>query len=371
MTSTPGLDLHRRAHTYCAFCPKLCRFACPVATEEASETTTPWAKMTTLHHVAQGDLSLTESHAASFYACTGCLRCRSYCDHDNEVAAALGAGRAEAVKRGLAPAAAFEVIEGYSDGVRDSTRRARELWGEADARATTGYVPGDAALRDLPDEARAGYGVVETLVGRAPRPLVPGPGLDLLEAGDEAGFAAAAARFLEAARGLSRVVFLDPDALYAARHIAPQFGLTTTTPLVHLSELADAHLGRLRPLRDLGDPARHRYLDPCKLGRGLGVYDAPRRVLARVLGGPVGEPHLTREVAECSGAGGLLPQTRPETAGAIARARVEDHRRAQGAMLVVACPSAQVSLGRQGGADVVGFASLVARSLVDAAAPRP
>jgi len=363
MKSSPRLALHRRAHTYCAFCPKLCRFACPVATEEASETTTPWAKMTSLHHVAEGNLPLNEAHAASFYACTGCLRCRTFCDHDTEVAAALGAGRAEAVAHGVAPAAAFEVIETFAAECEHARASASQLFGHARSQATVGYVPGSAALRHMPAEARAGYEIVEVLTDASPRVVAEDPGFDLLEAGDETGFRAACLHFFAALAGLERVVFLDPDALYAARHVAPQLGLEIPTELLHLSEFADGHLTRFSVLPECAQTGHHRYLDPCKLGRGLGIYDAPRRVLARVLGGAPQEPYATREQAECSGAGGLLPQTRPDTAAAIARARIEDHTRAEGGMLISACPNAQRALAAAGGADVRGFASLLRDSL--------
>jgi Fe-S oxidoreductase len=363
MKSSPRLALHRRAHTYCAFCPKLCRHACPVATEEASETTTPWGKMSSLHHVAEGNLPLSEDHAASYYACSGCLRCRTFCDHDTEVAAALGSGRAEAVAHGVAPSAAFEVIETYAAVCAEAREAAEGLFGAGKSRARVGYVPGSTALRELPEEATAGHAVVKALTGEPPRVVVDDPGFDLLEAGDEAGFLAACRNFLRELQSLERVIFLDPDALYAVRHVAPQFGLDVPAPCLHLCELADEHLARFSTLPRSGSAKAHRYLDACKLGRGLGLYEAPRRVLSRVLGGPPEEPHATREEAECSGAGGLLPRTRPETAEAIAKARLDDHARADGGMLITACPGAQRALAQAGDTDVRGFAGLLCDSL--------
>jgi Fe-S oxidoreductase len=67
--------------------------------------------------------------------------------------------------------------------------------------------------------------------------------------------------------------------------------------------------------------------DPCQLGRGLGIYEAPRAVLTRVLGRAPGELTPSRDQAVCSGAGGLLPSTMPAVARAIARARLDDARR--------------------------------------------
>src|SRR5689334_12487996 len=111
----PLVDSHAREHTYCAYCPKLCRFSCPVSTVQARETTTPWGKMSSLHHIAGDALPMTAEHAAPFWACTGCMRCRTFCAHENDVAATLDAGRAEAVRAGVAPRAAYETIERHPD----------------------------------------------------------------------------------------------------------------------------------------------------------------------------------------------------------------------------------------------------------------
>ena len=95
----------RAIHETCAFCPKLCRFACPVAEAEARETVTPWGLMTRADDVRRGALALDRDTAESWAHCTGCGRCTQICKHDNPVATALFAARAEAVAQTVAPAA--------------------------------------------------------------------------------------------------------------------------------------------------------------------------------------------------------------------------------------------------------------------------
>jgi len=82
--------------------------------------------MTLLHVVAEGTHPLEGSTAEAFWACTGCMRCRTYCVHENEVASALRSGRAESLAADLGPPAAREAIDGYA---------AREQAAEAAARA--------------------------------------------------------------------------------------------------------------------------------------------------------------------------------------------------------------------------------------------
>jgi len=368
----PLADAHEKEHTYCTFCPKLCRHACPVATVEARETTTPWGKMAALHHVAEGNLPLESEVAATWWACTGCMRCKSYCDHDNEVAMALGAGRAEALAAGQAPASARAIRDDHSERVARSRAQAQVLFGDTESRgARVAYAPGCTGCVATPDDAKAGLVAVERLTGGAVRPLADRCcGLPLLDAGDRQGFLGAARAFLRGAAAAERVVFADPGCLHALRVIAPGLaGEALGGPeLIHLSELAAENLPALRRV-DVSEETV-RYHDPCRLGRGLGIYDPPREVLSRILGRAPAEFHHHREHAECSGSGGQVPQTAPATAEAIGAERTADHELAGGGAVVSPCPASRRAFDKAG-VRTLGFAELVARSLDDGAENLP
>ena len=65
---------------------------------------------------------------------------------------------------------------------------------------------------------------------------------------------------------------------------------------------------------------------------------------------------------ECSGAGWLLPATRPESSRAIADARIAAHRERGGGPLVTACASS-IHRFRTRGEQAEDLVSLVARAL--------
>ncbi len=346
-------SVHAQEAEECLFCPKLCRHACPISTVDGRETTTPWGKMGLLALVHRGALPLTAEHAAPWWACTGCLRCAHHCDLGHEVAATLLVGRAQALQAGCAPRAAVDWLEQQVQRQAALEKAARDLYGEAlQASAEHGYVPGCETVLEQPDLARRGWRLARRLLGAPVRPVADACcGLDLLEAGDPAAFRAAARRMVERLAALpGRVLFESAGCLYALRVVAPRLGVALPPGAErwqHIVELAD----------ELGEPRRPwpgrpegpvRYHDPCKLGRGLGVYEPPRRVLGRLLGRPPEEFTRRRADAECCGAGGLLPVTLPEEAAAVAEARIEAHRRAGGGIVVTASPACARQLATRG-----------------------
>jgi Fe-S oxidoreductase len=325
--------------------------------------------MSSLHRVDTGALPMHESYAASWYACTGCLACRESCAHGNEVAAALGAGRSEAVAQGVAPATALKVISEHGRRGEKFEAAAASLFGEARTSASsTVYFPGCSGVATGDPSALDEWKAVSALAETPPRVEVSECcGLPLLEAGDQAGFIAAAARFVERTRNAKGVVFGDAGCMHALTKIAPSLGVKAPAKSEHVTELFARHLARMAPsLNDEGGPVR--YHDPCRLGRGLGIYDAPRAVLGKVLGRAPDEFHHHREQSLCSGAGGQLPRTRPESAAAIAAMTLDEHGSLGGGLVVTGCVSAKRRFERAG-ARTTTLASLVVRSLERLAAP--
>ncbi len=337
--------LHDRHATECLHCPKLCRHACPVSSVDGRETTTPWGKMGLLALVARAALPLDEAHAAPWWACSGCLRCAEYCDLGHDVADTLRVGRSRALTAGVAPEAVQRLLTAEPDRVERRARAARQCFGEEPLRrvAPAAYVPGCATVAADPSVARTGAWVASRVLDASVRVEAEVCcGLPLLEAGDVAGFRHAARRFVERLSGFRDVVFEEPGCLHAIKVTAPRFGLTLPPSVqrwVHVIEAVDE---RWRPPSPWGGRPSGlvRYHDPCRLGRGLGVFEAPRRVLGRLLGRPAEEFARRREDAACSGAGGLLPHTFPAEAERIAEARVAEHRRLGGGIVTSCCPSA-------------------------------
>jgi Fe-S oxidoreductase len=366
MRVLPILEPHRSALEKCVFCPKLCRSACPVSNAEPRETITPWGKMSLTWMVAHGDVPLDGSHASPAWACTGCFACRELCDHRNPVTDVLLDARDAMRKQGVAPAAAVNVVRLFSRHDTKTQARARELTSYAPVQADApvalligcGYLR--AARREARDAIEAAAALLDSPVALISRCC----GLPLRLAGDRTSFAAHARDVGRSLERYHRVIAVDSGCALALSRLYGEVGAPLAARVELLVELAAGRLSALSPdLRPAREPVR--WHDPCQLGRGLGVYDAPRAVLAHILGRHPDEFDDHRERAICSGAGGIVPSTMPGVARDMADARLEAHARAGGGRVVTACASSLLALrkrARRRGFAVDDLVSWIARA---------
>ncbi len=355
----PLLEPHTAALERCVYCPKLSRAACPVSNVEASETVTPWGKMSVAYFAGRGTVPRDEEHLETAWACSGCYACRERCEHHNEVATVLADVRAEAFARGVAPGVTKRVARETRVRDEEYARGLATLEPAAGPRARIAVVLGCSYVRHHPDVARSIWRLVQRMLGPEVRLVSSCCGLPSYQCGDREGFVAAATRTAQQCDGAERVVAIDAGCAATMTHAYPRFGVAALGVLP-LIDVLYRELDRL-PARAL-EGRRLRYTDPCQLGRGLGRYDEPRAVLARLLGSAAEGCLRERSEGECSGAGGLLPVTRPETSRAIADERLREHERRGGGTLVTACASS-LRRFRSRGAPALDLYELVAHAL--------
>jgi Fe-S oxidoreductase len=354
----PMMEPHRAALESCVYCPKLSRATCPVSNVEHSETVTPWGKMSIAYFAARGDVPVDAEHAAPSWACTGCYACKERCDHHNDVAAALMASRAESFAHGAAPEAAKAVAARFVDRAAEVAEAVDRIQPSLPPREARALLIGCGYVKHAPDVAADAVRASEALTGTRLRAVRACCGLPLLHAGDHPGFVRAARAFV-AESGASRpVLVVDPGCARALQVEYARAGVAA--PPVEL--FVDLAAQRASRLDRRADAPTYRWHDPCQLGRGLGRFDEPRAVLKRVAGRAPLEFQRSRADAECSGGGGLLPATRPESARAIADARVADHRAAGGGVLVTGCAQS-LHRFRRAGEVAEDIVSIVARAL--------
>lgn len=368
----PTLEACKSTLERCVFCPKLCRSACPVSNAEPRETLTPWGKMSMAYFVANESVALADSFASPAWACTGCFGCRESCDHKNDVAGTLFEARSALVEKGVGPAAARAVLERFPEkaGVLGKAARELSVLAEVSSSASTAVLLGCAYARGGPGapsrpgdspEARDAVRASAALVGGRVSLVDVCCGAPLLHAGDTKRFHEQGKALARALEGKERLLVVDAGCASTIRVHLAAAGVDMGLPVEHFAERAARELGKLHRVDGLGDgPVR--WHDPCQLGRGLGVYDQPRDVLSRALGRAPDEFDRRREGARCSGAGGLLPVTMPETSRDIARSRVAEHEASGGGTIVTGCASSLRTFRKQG-ANAIDLVTVVARAL--------
>jgi Fe-S oxidoreductase len=108
--------------------------------------------------------------------------------------------------------------------------------------------------------------------------------------------------------------------------------------VLHLSELLAEHAGELK-LKPNGR-RRLTFQDPCRLGRHLGIYEPPRRVLCAVPGVELTEMGRTGRTARCC-AGGTWSHC-DRFAKQIQVERLREARATGADVLVTACPKCRI-----------------------------
>lgn len=344
--------------SYCTYCPKLCRHTCPVSNAAATETLTPRDKMATLRLLERDELPRTVEHTEPIYGCTGCGACTDFCLHKVEPGVTLFSGRADAERerRGHPALADF--------GARFA-RHSTEA-----AAAMRQAVPADKR----PSEARVaffagcdGASVAATMlelcgrIGAEYVGVADGEhgcgGYPLLAAGHPDAFRLHAERLARQLAGYARLVVNCPSCAWAMRTQYKAYGVPLKCTVETTAEFLEGFVERL--------PIQHRraaafYHDPCYLGRWLGVYEAPRRLAYRALD-ELHEFSRARNEAECSGGGGLLPETMPDVADKIAEHRLGEVREAGVKTVVTSCPTCKKMLGR-GNVEAIDLVELLAEA---------
>jgi Fe-S oxidoreductase len=339
---------HAREYAYCAYCPKVCRFACPVSESTKVETTSTWGKMTAAHLAVTGERPIDEGAAKALHACTGCMRCTEFCKHHNQPADALFAARQDTIAKGLQPAGAASTLATFAQSGNPFGRQLQPLvaaW-KADSPVRYPYFPGCTVLvkrSELIDETlqvAAAFGAPLGVSRAAARCC----GYPLYAAGAFELFESHARSFAESIEPYPELVVQDPSCAFTLEVVYARVGVKLPARIRTLYEVLDENLPHA-PVRPPLDEAVA-YHDACHLGRGLQQYDEPRRLLRRAVAS-VREAASHSAEAGCSGGGGLLPRTMQETSVDVARRQAAELQKAD-ETIVTACPTSRRMFERAG-----------------------
>jgi heterodisulfide reductase subunit D len=135
-------------------------------------------------------------------------------------------------------------------------------------------------------------------------------------------------------KGAQKVVFACPSCFQMWREYYPyeEFGIE----IIHSSQFLMHLVQQNRvPLQELDLTVT--YHDPCDLGRGARVFDAPRKVIQSIPGVQLVELPNNRENCNCCGGGGNLEMIDPELSTKIAKSKIEEAEGTGAQAIVTSC----------------------------------
>ncbi len=360
----------------CSLCPKMCRFACPVAEGSADEGATPTAMMQAWELAKDGQLPW-EDAADAFSKCTGCEACRAPCEYGQDVPAMLYAARAEAWEKGAVPAQTREMHQRYLDsgtpfGI-DTNAVLREHCAPEDfqRKGRVLYWPGCRSVAEQPGTVAATMRVLRALgadhVSLPARKDLPGCcGAPLRAAGDQTGLQVAAAGLQQYFNRQRTWVSPDPGCLHTVREGYPDAGTEINAEVLHLAEYLLFFEERLTELGKQACAVVESGAEPwpafvvhdaCALSRRLGRGEPVRQVVEALTGVEPGCWGASPDRTQCCGAGDFHDLRRPEAAAQVAASARPDLP--ANAWVITGDPGCRTSLeATAGGArvmDVAGF----------------
>jgi heterodisulfide reductase subunit D len=362
----------------CLDCGK-CTVVCPVARYDQDFN----PRLIIQRSLGQG---FFRSDDESIWSCLNCHTCVERCNYHVKFPEFIGALRTEAVRDGIPRYCSHSGMLQSLMGMmaRGDIQQKRLDWLAKDIKLTeqseTQFFVGCAPYFDVIFE---GLGV-KTLAGvegalrllnlsGIPFQVLENErccGRDLLLQGDIEGFIALAKANIEGFRRhrIKKVVTNCPECYYTLKIDYPKLVGDTGIEVVHITEVIAplVKTGKLKPGKVDKKVTFH---DPCTLGRGLRIFDAPREILSAVEGLKTTEMEQNREMSLCCGAS-------PWVNCGTVNHRIQEERLAQAKavnaeILVTACPKCQIHLKcaqknsneQVSGIEIEDITSLVARSL--------
>jgi heterodisulfide reductase subunit D len=139
------------------------------------------------------------------------------------------------------------------------------------------------------------------------------------------------------ATGAKKVLFACAGCFRAAKIDWPRaYGGELPFEVLHISQFLSQNMDKIEWKNRLDKTIT--YHDPCHMGRHVGVFDEPRKVIESMPGATFSELERNKDMQRCCGAGGGVKAGIPDLALAVSSKRVEEALDVKADILSSACP---------------------------------
>ena len=372
---------------HCSMCSEMvCDAAgyykvCPVYQVKRFENYTARGHNTLALYLLEGSLNYDQDLAEILFSCTTCMTCEEVCKPMGNAVAGLGGSGLKSILNEVIRPLAVNMDPIPSVGILETMRAdcvdrgmvPDGLRAAAENVAQTGNIYGEPAKNSagwsggIPRDKGAGTLLFagETAAFRAPQIAAAalkvlrraGMQVDVLEEERSSGALMFRSGHLDLAgelarrniavlkeRGVRELIVLSADDYYTIVRDWPRAAGELPFAVRHLSMvLADLlRRGRLRPSKRI--ERRVTYQDPCRLGRGMNIYEDPRTVLRSIPGLEFRELYPTAHAAWCFGGCGGLPLSDQALAMKLGARKLPLVAETQAEIIATACPEVRVHM---------------------------
>jgi heterodisulfide reductase subunit D len=345
------MELTQKQIDYCMECG-VCTGSCPVSRVLPSFSPRQMIKRA----VSEPDGDISRLH--EIWACLSCGRCSNRCPVEIDFPEFLRAFRVKAREDGNLP---FESHHGIMQAIADlqtgDVRQRRTDWAEAGTFAEKGdyfYFVGCLPYFDVIfsylniSPLQSARGVLAILNRLGMTPVISDDerccGHDALWSGNEETFRKLAKHNLEviAASGAKTVLFSCPEGYTTFRDYYPRYFGDLPFEVIHMTEFLARELPGSGVSFKPSQNGAVTYHDPCRLGRGSGLYEQPRDLIKLIPDSRVTEMGRNRENALCCGTSAWMECSSCSKAMRIER--LNEALQTGAHTLITACPKCHIHL---------------------------
>jgi len=286
-----------------------CQQVCPTYLVNQDITFSPIGRIRAAKTILSGE-EVTPQMMESIYTCLECSLCTASCPYEIDVSEIVHQSRVELAEKKLGPPEVHnKVLAGLQtlgNSVNGDPAKNLDWLPEEPSghESSTLLYAGCLASYLVKDAAASAYLVLKKL------------GVDFMVLPDEGccGIYYTDVGLLDLARekftentdrfkklGIDRIITVCAGCYHCLKRLYPELLGKKDFEVVHIAELLPSKL-KEAGIKPAPKGIEVTYQDPCRLGRGEGLYDEPREAL-KLCGVKVIEPPQTREDAACCGGG--------------------------------------------------------------------
>lgn len=346
------MELTQEQIDYCMECG-VCTGSCPVSRVLPQFSPRQMIKRAT--EEPDGDLT----RAREIWACLTCQRCSTRCPVAIDFPEFIRSYRQKARGRGNIPLESHHgMMQSIAQIQMGETQQQRTSWakgaGEFAEKGDYFYFVGCLPYFEVIfsylniSPIKSARGVLALLNRMGITPVISNDerccGHDALWSGNEATFLHLAERNLEIIKssGARTVIFSCPEGYTTFKDYYPKYLGDLPFEVIHMTELLARELPEANLSFRPSDNGAITYHDPCRLGRGSGLYEEPRELLGLIPEARLLEMGRNRENSLCCGTSAWMECSNCSKAMRIERLNEAIQTGAK--TLITACPKCQIHL---------------------------